>query len=222
MASILSLIIFSACLYYTDSWTIKNLRIARSRASSQSAQILILGAKKVPKDSSKGFKNSVREDPKLVSPDVTELKEIDLPSTSIEDDADKIFKKYGIKSDNTVVPKENFSSKKSDGFSGKDRPFGESVIEKFPMKMQQQIDSILVTVTFLALLFVILCGVSISVGAYKIISPSFQVNADLDNLLTNFFSPAFTPSLIFFLFCSVTFGLFKFAQISNSQTVYKE
>jgi len=90
------------------------------------------------------------------------------------------------------------------------------------MKTQQQIDNILVTVTFLALIFVISCGVSISVGAYKIVSPTFEVNSDLDNLLTNYLSPAFTPALIFFLFCSVTFGIFKFAQISNNQTVYKE
>lgn len=43
-----------------------------------------------------------------------------------------------------------------------------------------------------------------------------------DAIVTNLLTPAFTPALLIFLFFSVTFGLFKFAQISSDQTVYRE
>lgn len=49
-----------------------------------------------------------------------------------------------------------------------------------------------------------------------------EVSSDVDNIVSNILSPSFTPALGVFLFFSVTYGLFKFAQISNSQTVYRE
>jgi hypothetical protein len=49
-----------------------------------------------------------------------------------------------------------------------------------------------------------------------------EVPETFDALIVNVLTPAFTPAFLIFLFFSVTFGLFKFAQISSSQTVYKE
>ena len=48
------------------------------------------------------------------------------------------------------------------------------------------------------------------------------MDASLNYVLKDVLTPAFTPSIgIFFLF-SITFGLFKFAQISSQATVYTE
>jgi hypothetical protein len=40
-----------------------------------------------------------------------------------------------------------------------DKPFGEDIISKIPGELQSKIDSALITGTFLALSFVVLCGI---------------------------------------------------------------
>jgi hypothetical protein len=62
----------------------------------------------------------------------------------------------------------------------------------------------------------------ISLSALKVAFPQVAMPEQLDAAIANFFTPAFTPSLVVFFFFSITFGLFKFAQISSSQTVYRE
>ncbi len=135
-----------------------------------------------------------------------------------ENNADAIFKKYGIKDGDG--PKKAVSKKTEEKADG--APFGESVLAGIPAAMQAKIDSILVTAVSVALTFVILSGVGISAGALKVVFKDIEIPVAADALITNFLTPAFTPALVFFLFCSSTFGLFKFAQISSSQTVYKE
>ena len=138
------------------------------------------------------------------------------PKIEKETSPEAIFSKYGI-SDGAKSQK---AAKKK--VAPEDRAFGESVLEKIPAKTQMQIDNILVVITFSALLFVLLSGIGISISATKLVYPSLEINEQLDQIITNFLSPAFTPALGFLLLCSSTFGLFKFAQISSSQTVYKE
>eukprot|EP01041_Mallomonas_annulata_P004662 gene4662-9248_t len=143
------------------------------------------------------------------------------PSTSKSGDAidtDAIFTKYGISDKKVTTPKKSAPKPKR----VEDAAFGESVLEKIPEKTQVLIDNILVTITFSALLFVVSSGVGISISAVKIVFPEFGVNEGVDEIIKNFLSPAFTPALVFFLLCSSTFGLFKYAQISSSKTVYKE
>ena len=135
-----------------------------------------------------------------------------------ENNADAIFKKYGIKDgDGQKKAVTKTTEEKTD-----DAPFGQGVLDKIPAALQAKIDSILVTAVSLALGFVLLSGVGMSAGALTVVFPSIEIPEAADALITNFLTPAFTPALVFFLLCSSTFGLFKFAQISSSQTVYKE
>jgi hypothetical protein len=138
-------------------------------------------------------------------------------------DADAIFKKYRI-SDGESNAAASKKAKKSTTFENRpeDAPFGESVLEKIPPALQSKIDNILITATFSSLMFVLACGVGISLGSLKVVFPDISIPEGVDALLTNFLTPAFTPAFAIFLFFSVTFGLFKFAQVSSSQTVYKE
>jgi hypothetical protein len=131
---------------------------------------------------------------------------------------DELFKKYGI-SDGENVPRSKKAVKKE---RSDDAPFGEEVLAGIPFSLQQKIDNILVTSTLLALSFVIISGVGMSAGALKVVFPDIQVPEAVDGLITNFLTPAFTPGIGIFFFFSITFGLFKFAQISSSQTVYRE
>ena len=111
-------------------------------------------------------------------------------------------------------------------FEGKEvateAPFGEAVMAGIAPELQMKIDNFLLISTFAALTFVIVSGIGITLGAFKIVFKDVQISAEVDGLITNFLSPAFTPALGVFLFFSVTFGLFKYAQISSSQTVYRE
>jgi hypothetical protein len=71
-------------------------------------------------------------------------------------------------------------------------------------------------------IFLILYFAGISLGALKVVFPQVQIPAEFEPVITNFLSPSFTPSLGIFLFFSVTLGVFKFAQVSSSRTVYRE
>lgn len=134
-------------------------------------------------------------------------------STNEKERLESLMKKYNMNPENSTLKKKKSKSKGS---------FGESVLEKIPDKLQAQLDSILLTATFGSLALVILCGIGISYGAFKVIFPTIKVPEALDGFITNVLDPAFTPAVgIFFLF-SITFGLFKFAQISSDKTVYRE
>ena len=142
-----------------------------------------------------------------------------------ETDADAIFKKYGIKDGDSNKTKSAAKKKpknKNKKGEPEETPFGQSVLAGIPADTQMKIDNTLVTCVSLSLGFVVLSGISISLGAYTVVFPDVHIPEWLDGLITNFLSPAFTPALGIFFFFSTTFGLFKFAQISSDQTVYKE
>ncbi len=101
-------------------------------------------------------------------------------------------------------------------------PFGAEVMANIPMAAQAKADSVLVTGTFIALSYLLICGIGISLGACKVVFPSIMIPDEVDALIVNVLSPSFTPALFVFFFFSITFGLFKFAQVSSSQTVYRE
>jgi hypothetical protein len=138
---------------------------------------------------------------------------------------DELIKKYNIKDGNTRSEEYNKNEniyQKNARKPAEERPFGASVLANFPEKGLQTIDKVLVTGTFLALSVVILCGISISLGAFKVVFPDQQIPEFIEGLIQNVLSPSFTPSLFVFFFFSITYGLFKFAQISSSTTVYTE
>ena len=62
----------------------------------------------------------------------------------------------------------------------------------------------------------------LSAGAIEVVFKDITIPDAMDSFITNFLTPAFTPALGVFFFFSITFGLFKFAQISSDQTVYRE
>ena len=136
---------------------------------------------------------------------------------------DDIFKKYGVE-ENTAkkaTPKQKraIEAGREPRAEG---PFGASSMAKLDDKAQANIDKILITLTFSSLAFCVLCGLAISSSAIEVVFPSYKMDENLDYILKDVLTPAFTPSIgIFFLF-SITFGLFKFAQISSQATVYKE
>lgn len=134
-------------------------------------------------------------------------------------DTDLIFQKYGI------VEQDSDSKRKTTTVTqsySEDAPFGQSVISKMSESSQIKIEQTLIALTFLTLSFCVLCGIAISFDAFKIVFPEIEVFSSFDGIITNFLIPAFTPSLGVFLLCSVTFGLFKFAQISSNESVYRE
>jgi hypothetical protein len=137
-------------------------------------------------------------------------------------DANDVFSKYGVETDTNKATSKSKSKAKKPLKGQEELAFGEKVLETIPVKTQILIDNVLVTITFGALLFVVSSGVGISIAALQVVYPTFTINEQLDELIKNFLSPVFTPALIFFLICSSTFGLFKYAQISSSKTVYKE
>jgi hypothetical protein len=61
-----------------------------------------------------------------------------------------------------------------------------------------------------------------SFGAVKVVFPEFGVDSNIDGIIENVLTPAFTPSLLLFFLSSITYGLFKFAQVSSTDTVYRE
>lgn len=157
---------------------------------------------------------------------------------SVKDDKamEQVFRKYGMltaedkkKTDGGGYSESKVKdilnkagTKKSKRERDPDSPFGEAVLAGIPLALQAKIDNILVTATFGALAFVVLSGVSISLGALTVVFPNLTIPESIDSLSKNVLSPAFTPSLGIFFFFSITFGLFKFAQISSSGTVYRE
>jgi hypothetical protein len=140
-----------------------------------------------------------------------------------DDDAniEKLAKKYGLgNNDNTTTKKKQVSSSSSN--NNDDKPFGEDIITKIPLELQGKIDNILIAGVFLSLSWCILCGIGMSAGSLRIVFKDFKLASTIDDLIFNVFDPSFTPSLGIFFFFSITFGLFKYAQIQSSQTTYKE
>ena len=197
-----------------------------------------LWAKKKSTEGSKGFKPKVEVvDPEEVliqdtqeqtvanveKKSAAQMKREALEAKEDYADADAIFRKYRI-SNGENLPSIKSSKKKALPGAVEDEtaPFGREVMANMSFEQQAKLDKLLVSAVFVALSFVILCGIAISFGAFRVVYPDIQISAELDSFITNFLDPAFTPALgVFFLF-SITFGLFKFAQISNSQSVYKE
>lgn len=155
--------------------------------------------------------------------------------------AEEIFKKYKISDGSALEKKTKNKKSKKPKDSEELAPFGEEIMANMSMETQEKFDKLLVTSTFFALLFTILCGVGkfliidfcvqilrqvlitgISISAFKVAFPQIAIPEQVDSLIVNVLTPAFTPSLGVFFFFSITFGLFKFAQISSSQTVYRE
>lgn len=179
-----------------------------------------LDAKKRKSSPGKGF-GKVPIVAEEAIPKVDSQSEVKLPKVSDDQNnvnpttsADVIFKKYGVATETTtqaVTANTNEEPK-----------FGVSIISKMSPSAQQKIDQTLLSATFASLGFVIICGVAISLDAFKIVFPDVAVPSFLDSLISDFLSPSFTPSLGVFFFFSINYGLFKFAQISSSETVYKE
>jgi hypothetical protein len=140
-----------------------------------------------------------------------------------EQDLDTIFKKYGIEENQAknASPKQK-AAILSGGEPQAEGPFGAAAMAKLDDKAQGNIDNLLITLTFASLAFCVLCGLAISSSAIEVVFPGYKMDASLDYILKDVLTPAFTPSIgVFFLF-SITFGLFKFAQISSQATVYTE
>ena len=236
---ILSVILASSVAFMTTNRNLVSLRQTGVTDKLSRQNSLLLLAKKL-KTESKGF--SPKKVKVVKVEDEEEVSE-GQDSTSIirtntsamqqtqnfdgETDADAIFKKYGIKDGETnksssATKKKKASKKKGKKGEPEENPFGQSVLANIPAETQLKIDSTLVTCVSASLGFVILSGISISLGAYTVVFPETKIPEWLDGLVTNFLSPAFTPALFIFFFFSTTFGLFKFAQISSDQTVYKE
>jgi hypothetical protein len=137
---------------------------------------------------------------------------------------DAVFKKYGIgkgstdRFGNTVEKKPEKKMLKP----GQTRPFGEAVLERFDAKTLNSIDNTLITGAFGSLTLVVLTGIGISSSALEVVFPNFKLGPDFDNLVTNVMIPGFTPVVVLFFAFSITYGLFKFAQVSSDQSVYKE
>ena len=231
-ALFLASFILSAKAYVTTSRSFIGIRSLNNVDSSVKQNPTALFAKKGSTES-KGFS------PKKVKVVKVEEEETSTVSSSAsiettkavqsfdgETDADAIFKKYGIKDGESnktkTATKKKKSNKKNKKGEPEETPFGQSVLAGIPAETQMKIDNTLVAAVSFSLGFVVLSGISISLGAYTVVFPDTKIPEWLDGLITNFLSPAFTPALGIFFFFSTTFGLFKFAQISSDQTVYKE
>ena len=235
----LSLFLVSSVAFTTISRNAIRSNIIKHSARSN---ILILSAKKA-KVESKGFSPKKVKVIVDVDADTQNFGEGLVPSSSPiigtskavvrekqgldgETDADAIFKKYGIKDGESQKTKSASKKKKTVTKNRKgeveEAPFGQSVLANISADAQMKIDNTLVACVSAALGFVVLCGIAISLGAYTIVFPEVKIPESVDFAIKNFLSPAFTPALGIFFFFSTTFGLFKFAQISSDQTVYKE
>jgi hypothetical protein len=145
-----------------------------------------------------------------------------------EADLDSIFKKYGIeenKGKGFGAPHPQHQKQKqqvSSSSAGGEQPFGKAVLDKVDEKLQAKIDKGLITLTFLSLAFCVLCGLAISSSAIEVVFPQYKMGESVDFILKDVLTPAFTPSIGIFFFFSITFGIFKFAQISSNATVYRE
>jgi hypothetical protein len=146
-----------------------------------------------------------------------------------EADLDSIFKKYGIEENKgkgfgAPQPQQQKQKQKQQVSSsaGGEQPFGKAVLDKVDEKLQAKIDKGLITLTFLSLAFCVLCGLAISSSAIEVVFPQYEMGENVDYILKDVLTPAFTPSIGIFFFFSITFGIFKFAQISSNATVYRE
>jgi hypothetical protein len=143
-----------------------------------------------------------------------------------ETDADAIFRKYGISDGSEAREAAAVAEKRKEErrleLDDPDRPFGKEVISGFSYDAQQQIENLLLPLTFTVLSYCILCGVAISSGAFTVVFPDFVMPEGIASTIENVLVPSFLPASGTFLFLSVTYGLFKFAQISSTATEYKE
>ena len=80
----------------------------------------------------------------------TEYKE-NKPINTLQSE-EEVFKKYNIKNQSIKEQKAIEKKKEESG------AFGESVLAKFPLKLQQQLDSSLIVLTFTSLTFVVITG----------------------------------------------------------------
>lgn len=150
-------------------------------------------------------------------------------SSSQEDgdgDVNSIFRKYGMTAESNAELKVAADAKRKREEAKQvpidERPFGQEIMAGLDAKQQESIDKTLVTLAFGSLAFCIASGLGIATTAIKVVFPDFQLNSNLDALISNVLDPAFTPALgVFFLF-SISYGLWKFAQISSTATVYRE
>ena len=173
----------------------------------------MLTAKKNKDIPSRGFK---KLNPVVIETDTDKVTELTIPNTievspaafkidgTEPKTADDVFKKWKI--DDTEKILKAAKSKKSN--AEEERLFGEGILDKVPEKLQLQIDNFLITGTFAALTFVVLCGIGISAGALKIVFPQVEMSRDIDSLITNVLDPFFTPALGVFFFFSITLGVF--------------
>ena len=176
------------------------------------------GFGKVKEPSTPVIENNISGDVTIAAP--TEMNSGTVKPTSQPSNAEEIFKKYGIKDGDNQSQKA--ATKKATRDTATDAPFGESVLAGIPAPMQAKIEDILITLTFSALTYLIVSGIGLSSGALKVVFPGFEIPAALDSITINILTPSFGPALVIFLIFSVTFGTFKFAQISSNQTVYRE
>eukprot|EP01040_Poterioochromonas_malhamensis_P001340 gene1340-1420_t len=100
--------------------------------------------------------------------------------------------------------------------------FGERVLERFPPAQLKMIDNMLVGATFTSLSVVIAIGVGLSLSSLKIPNSDFQIDPVWIDFINNSLYPAFTPAIGVLFLCSITFGIFKFAQVSSNKTLYTE
>jgi hypothetical protein len=170
---VLLLCISKAVAYLMSSGLVRPTSALRPREAS----FMLFAKKKNTKATSKGFGSApVEEAVEVVSvlgeveqtlaaaetttkDRTSNSEDIDLDSLT-ENDADIIFKKYGISTED--APKKKKGKKGKEAGKAKrseDAAFGQDVIAGIPLKLQKQIDEILITGTFIALTFVILCGI---------------------------------------------------------------
>ena len=179
-------------------------------------------------DEIRGFGSSSAGQGQMVENDVVlDESEEDSKSSTLagpETQLDDIFKKYGIEESKATQATE---SQKRAILAGKEPKseggaFGESVLSKLDGKLQQKIDNTLISLTFGSLLFCVLCGLAISSSAIEVVFPDFKMDQNVDYVLKDVLTPFFYSLYRDLLFFSITFGIFKFAQVSSQATVYTE
>lgn len=213
--------------------SIESLRVAFSSLQTHIRPSLALEAKK-SKKSGKGFgTNTKKAKPteEMVGSDVSAIGTVgsDDPNTGLKNtetkevltDAEAVFRKYGINTDSKEARAK--AAKQVQEKVGSSEPvFGEKVMANISMQDQAKADQLLVTGTFLTLSYVVISGIGMSVTALKVVFPTIEIPPLIESVVKDVLTPSFTPALGVFFFFSITFGLFKFAQVSSSQTLYTE
>lgn len=177
--------------------------------------------KKVRETSSKGFGSSppIINDSSFSSNESNLNQEIDIVVDTVvknePKDIDEVFAKYGLKNDEK-------SKKSSLSTPETSSSFGGEIIKKLSEKQLAVLDRSLLSLTLGGLGLVLLSGLGISYGAFKVVYPTFDFPSSLDNIIVNVLVPSLGPFVgIFFLF-SISYGLFKLAQYGSEGTVYRE